>query len=124
MTMARMTCTAVPTDDRQSAVLQMHEDGKPLAHMILDAASLEGLIRDLARVRARLAEEVTPELDPGARIDIEASPAWKIPRTHTGPPGVVLALRHPGVGWLGFLLDKERAQAIGKALTKTPPAGR
>jgi len=118
--MGRMTFTCGFNENRESGYLEMQEDGQPLARMYFDAATLEDLIRDLARCRSHLTEAVAPELDPGARIETERFPAWRVPDTHSGP-GTVLALRHSGMGWLGFLLEAERAQAIGKALIETPP---
>jgi hypothetical protein len=108
-----MTFAAGIKEGGDTAILEMHEDGKPLAHLYLDAAELEGLIRDLAKIRATMADQVAPALDPGGRLDLERSPAW-IADTRDG--NAVLALRHPGMGWLGFLLEMEKAQAIGTAL--------
>lgn len=120
--MGRMTLAPGLSEDRQMAVLEMREDNIPLAHMIVDAATLEGVIRDLAKCRASMAEAVTPELDPGARLEAEAFPAWRIPDTHSGPADLkLMALRHPGIGWVGFLLEPERAQAIASGLLRQVP---
>lgn len=120
--MGRMTFLAGVSADRDTTVIEMHEDGKPLAHMFVDAATLEGLIRQLGQCRAAMNETVADEIDPGARIETLPSPGWRIPDTHSGPSGTVLmALRHPGLGWLGFLLEEARAREIGAALTNTPP---
>ena len=38
--MGRITFLAGISADRKAAVIEMHEDKKPLAHMIVDAATL------------------------------------------------------------------------------------
>lgn len=120
--MGRMTYVCGVTEDRQSVVLEMHEDGKLLAHMLFDGASTELLIENLAKARSALLEEVPQMLDPGARLTPLVSPAWRVPDTHTGPSGtVLLALRHPGLGWVSFLLEEARSREIGQALVDTAP---
>ena len=118
--MGRMTLETGVSEDRQTAVLEMHEDGNPLAHMLVDASTLEAVIRQLAVLRSQMAEEVTPALDPMSRLEAVPQPAWLVPNQHSGPGGVLMALRHPGYGWLGFLLEKENAHALGKALQAAP----
>ena len=116
--MAKMIYQVGRHDDGQSAVLNMQQDGKPeaLQHLILDAAGLDDLISNLSKVRSTLPEMVTPTLDPGARLDIQTDPAWLVPDAHSGPPGIVLALRHAGLGWLAFHLPKDGAKALSYAL--------
>ena len=120
--MSRMTLTAGLSEDKQTAVVEMREDGNPLAHMIFDAATLEDAIHKLAQARAELADEVPQSLDPGSRLSAIRFPAWRVPDTHNGPSGTMaLALRHPGLGWLSFLLEEGRSREIGQALLDTPP---
>ena len=121
--MGKMTFVSGVSEDKQSAVVEMREDDKALAHMTFDAATLEGLIRRLGECRATMTETVADELDPGSRLEVLPFPAWKVPDTHSGPSGtLLLALRHPGLGWLGFLLEEARARQIGTALTNRPPS--
>jgi hypothetical protein len=116
--MAKMIYQVGLSPDGQSAVLNIQQDGKPetLQHLILDAPGLEDLISNLSKVRSALPEVVTPSLDPGSRLDIQADPAWLVPDAHSGPPGIVLALRHAGLGWLAFHLPKDGAKALSTAL--------
>jgi len=107
--MARMFFTAEITEDRQNVLIQLLQEDKPPGHIICDAS-----IRQLATCRQHLAEEVVPSLEPGSRVEIERNPIWTVTgKRHQPDPEVTLALRHRGFGWLGFLLDKERALAIG-----------
>lgn len=121
--MGRITVFSGVDENRTTAVLEIREDDKPLAHVTFDAAELEGLIRKLSKLRVHMAEQVAPELDPFSRIDDPVDqPAWKVPDTHTGPANrTMLLFRHPGMGWLGFLLEPERANAISGALANAPP---
>jgi hypothetical protein len=116
-----MTLTSGITEDKETAVIELHEDGKALAHITLDAASLEGVIRELGRVRSNMNEIVPLELDPGARIETTPPSSWRVPGAHNGPTEtLLLALRHPGLGWLGYLFDEVNARKLGKALLETP----
>jgi hypothetical protein len=119
--MARIAIHCAATEDREQVVIEIRDGDRGLAHAILDASDTEALIRRLGQLRAALNDPVPGELDPGARIEFANAPAWKVPDTHSGPSDLVLALRHPGLGWLGFLLEAERAKEIGTALIETPP---
>jgi hypothetical protein len=115
--MGRITVFSGLSEDRNTAAVEIREDEKPLAHAIFDAAELEGFIRTLAQLRWHMTEEVSPELDPGARVEYVEWPAWRVPDRHTGPSGTtLLALRHPGLGWLGFLFPHEVGRTVAQAL--------
>lgn len=120
--MARVRYDVGLTKDRRGAVFQIAEEGTVIGHIILDATDLSGLIELLARARSELANPVSPQLDPGARIStIEHFPGWRVPDTHERPEdGVLLLLRHGGYGWIGYMLEPEGAKAIGAALTTGP----
>jgi hypothetical protein len=121
---ANMELRYALSDDKSSMSIELRDKdaNNPLGHIILDASELESVIRNLGKVRSGMAEPVAPELDPMSRIETEMYPAWKVPDTHNSPhPGVMLCLRHPGLGWLGFFLDRDRALLIGDALEKYSP---
>jgi putative transcriptional regulator len=118
--MARMEMRAGVDGSRQHTAVEMWMDGKPLGHVYLDAATLEGHIHALARHRANMAEEVSQELDPGSRLEAHIDPIWRIPAKHP-QQGIVLALRHPGFGWLSFVFPHKEARALAEGLTKSLP---
>jgi hypothetical protein len=108
------------TEDRETAVVQLEQDdGTALGHITLDASGLATFIDEMQQCRSAMVEEVSPQLDPQSRVQTVQSPAWRVPDTHSGGGnGTLLALRHPGLGWLGFLLEKDRALAIADALKR------
>lgn len=115
--MASMTLEKALSVDRKRGLLQMCADGEPLAHMIFDGAFLEREIRDLARFRTNLIEPVADEMKPDQELEIQRDPKWQIPDKHSGPKDqVLMALRHEGFGWTGFMMDAEQARELGQAL--------
>jgi hypothetical protein len=116
--MARMELRSRVDATRQNAVIEMWMDGKPLGHVIFDAATLEGHISVLADQRANMVDEVPKELEPGARLEAIVDPAWRVPANHPAE-GIVLALRHPDLGWLSFVFPHKEARSIADWLTKT-----
>ena len=103
------------SEDRTKAILLIAHQGVTMGHIILDAPELDHLIQGLGTTRANMAEAVVENLDPGARLLATINPAWQ-----TRPPherdGVVLAIRNPGLGWLGHLLPPHEARAMGQSL--------
>ncbi|WP_421722923.1 hypothetical protein [Bauldia sp.] len=123
--MPRMNLKVTIDEDRNSAIIELYEEETLLGHIIYDASTLDQLISELARIRAELRDVVTPELEPFSRVSGTDYPAWRVPDQHSGPPGTaLLTLRHPGLGWLAFLLEPERADDIARALVdyRNPPA--
>jgi len=55
-----------------------------------------------------------PRTEPGTRELVIVNPAW---RTHFGIhpdlDGIVMRLRHLGLGWLTFLLPHHEAKSLG-----------
>lgn len=94
--------------------------GGALAHVVLETPELDTLIRALADLRAALGDPVPAALDPGARLTVLIDPAWqaKPPAPGTGQGGAILVLRHPGLGWQGFLLPRTEAAELGYALVR------
>jgi hypothetical protein len=101
--------------DRLQVCVEMHIDGEPKAHVWYDAASFEDNIQMLGEARAAMAEQVTPDLEHGMRLKAIADPRWQTETRHD-MGGVMLALRHPGLGWVSFLLPPNEARALGNYL--------
>jgi hypothetical protein len=109
------------TDDRQHMLVLFPTE--PMASALIhDAGQVDDLIAGLEFLRRGMIEQVPPTLDPGSRLDSIIGPAWRATDTPDGP---VLAFRHPGLGWLGFLLPAEGRRQLGEWLLGTarePPA--
>ena len=118
--MARMRLNASVDSSREHVVIELSMDGKPLGHIELDSASVEKHIHDLAQHRANLNDPVTPTLDAGSRLEAIVDPRWRVPKPIE--QGRVLALRHPGLGWLSFVFPDKEARAIAEWLTKESPS--
>lgn len=68
----------------------------------LSADELDSLIVAAAKRRAELTPGHSDQ--PPAQAEAIFSPAW---HTAPVPQGVLFMLRHPGLGWLGFVLPHE-----------------
>jgi hypothetical protein len=111
----------VATDEaREHVVLELWMDGKPLGHINFDGATVEKHIQDVGDMRAELNETVTPELDPGSRLKAIVGPSWKV-EDYRVPEGRIISLRHPGLGWLTFILSEDSAREMVKQLTRDLP---
>jgi len=112
----RMKVTIETDKRRDNLAIELARDGKSLGRVIFAASDVEALLLSIAEVRSSLREQVIPELEPKFRIATVEEPAWRI--SNPTPDGRrMLALRHPGFGWLGFLLDRDRANAISRGLS-------
>ena len=121
--MAEMTLGLRTEENKLSVYLELQADGIALGHMYLSAPILDRLIRDLARHRAELIDQVPLEIAPGTQLETVINPVWQTrqleARDQQGnkidePTG--LALRHPGLGWLSFLLPPSESKAVGEWL--------
>ena len=83
----------------------------------LDAKELDRLIFQLGQARSELLDQVPADLPQGAKMAAQFNPRWY---THQSPhpslQGILLNLRHSGLGWLGFILPHNEALALGKWL--------
>lgn len=119
--MDRMEIRTRHNNTKEYVTIELLMNGEALGHIHLDASSAEKYIHDLALHRSALVDQVPAELDPGSRLEALVDPIWKIP-DHKTPHGRVLALRHPGLGWLSFVFPDKEAVQIAEWLTKDLPS--
>lgn len=105
--------TSISEEGSQHLVLEMIVGGEPQAHARLWGGEIENFIHQIGNTRAKLSDTVPLDIDPGSRISTVIDPVW---RAKEVPDGAVLALRHPGLGWLGFHFDPKEMTALGKWL--------
>jgi hypothetical protein len=117
---AAIKITVKSSDDRETLHLQFDEEDRLLGHVVLDGASAEQLTHEIAGHRARLKELPAKELDIGSRVDAVFDPIWLGYGKNTDQ-GRLLALRHPGFGWLGFIIPDHKAAAMAKWLPEELP---
>lgn len=115
--MAHMKLDVSPAKDGLHVCIEMHMDGKPLGHIFLSGSDCEELCQTIARSRRTLPDQVSPEIDPNSRLAASFDPVCTVFPRHSGDMhGVALALRHPGLGWLSFLLPAPKAAELGAQL--------
>lgn len=113
--MQKVTLTTEIVEDRDEVLLTMLLEGEPLGHIFMNGADTETVAHQLGAERAKLQDRVSTELDPGSRLTLKVDPIW---RTMPHENGVVLAIRHPGFGWLSFLIPEESMQPLAERLLK------
>lgn len=120
---AKMRLVASRAPDGEHVQIQLDMNDKPLGYILFDGATAELHAIAVAKVRSELPDPVAPTLDDGSRVEAIANPAWRLDQTEIGP---ILALRHPGLGWLGFVFPPHEAKHIGEVLlelSRTSDAG-
>jgi hypothetical protein len=106
-------------NDRSHVTVQLMNDDKVIGESTLSADELDIVISALGQFRADLYPQMRPEPDqsPGAREILVVDPAWRaVPSPHAEIDGIVLRVRHPGFGWVSFLLPRHEGLALGKWL--------
>jgi hypothetical protein len=93
-------------------------DGIEMGVQRLTAAEVDAFLQTITNLRAKMAPGVARQA-PDAPCGVVADPVWAI-QTHPASSDKILALRHPGSGWLSFLLPEKAALALARALTPNP----
>jgi hypothetical protein len=114
--MDRMTLSVGRTSDGEGVRLETVRNGKVVGRIVFDAVSTDQCVRNIAKHRAALTDQVSPSLDPGARLQPVTEAAWSVLPGRDGT--VVVAMRDPGLGWCSFSLDPAEAKAMAKRLEK------
>jgi hypothetical protein len=102
------------SDDRQTVRIETAVDGELTSSGASEACEISGLINLLMANRAKMADEVARDLDPGSIIPEITDPIWKSQRQADG--SVAIAVRHPGFGWLSLLLPKASAEHLSRSI--------
>ncbi|HVE06867.1 MAG TPA: hypothetical protein VNE00_06425 [Paraburkholderia sp.] len=87
---------------------------------LLNAAEAEALIEKLALFRATMREAVPDQMSRTHRYHIEIDPCWYA-EPHGTDGGLVLLMRHEGIGWSGFALSARQLVALGRDLREAAP---
>lgn len=108
--------TGLDAQDKNIAILQIEQDMEPLAHVMLPPPELSNLIEKLGKTRAAMPDQIPPELSPGSRLPFINSPAWHVEQRGAE---LLVAIRHPGYGWLAFTMPENEADKFSSAVSKT-----
>ena len=109
------------SDDRKTASLVAPSD--PPIVMSFTADSLEGLLKSAMEVRAALSPPHAADFAFGQTVQAVDNPRV-VSELDTRTGRSVLHIRHPGYGWLHFLLPKANAAKLAELLrnqVETPP---
>lgn len=102
--------------------LQLVNAGKVVGEATLNAEEMDAVIDGLGRFRAGLSQQVRQEPDQssGSQELLVVDPAWRTTQSpHAEIDGIVMRLRHIGLGWVSFLLPRHEGLALGKWLTES-----
>lgn len=107
-------------DDKSHVILKLLSDGKVVGQSTLTASELDAVISGIGRIRPSLSEQVSREPDYTRFPELVViDPAWRTsPSPHADADGIIMRLRHVGVGWVSFLLPRHEGLALGKWLTE------
>lgn len=115
--MATFEFRTATAEDRSSITIEIIVDEVSIGHAVMDARELDGFIMSLSLHRAGLKERVADE--PDADLPSVPYPDWRISQADADGDRL-LGFRHPGFGWLGFLLDEDSLQEIREVLNRHP----
>src|SRR5690348_13313443 len=108
----------------RSPELGIRTDGQPATQVALNARGLDLAIALLGEARAVLKDPVppAPQQDGNTRELMVLDPRWQtqLP-VHPTLNGITLRVRHPGLGWLTFLLPWHEAKSLGEWLKNSTP---
>jgi hypothetical protein len=89
----------------------------------LDGAQAEALIQRLALYRSAMKPAVGPQISRTHGYHVAIEPIW-FAEPNLTIDGVVLLLRHGGLGWIGFAFDREVLKRMRRDLTRAIEAAR
>ena len=125
--MIRLKVNFVPEEQLTYLTIVQGEGAgaEELAYIGLGAEGLTGVINILVDARSRFTEKVPDEppngsnesngpYGPNGIADI-VDPRWQLAPEPTSD-GPCLRLRHPGLGWLGFVIPPSQAEHIQRKL--------
>jgi hypothetical protein len=115
------TASVAVADDLRSATLQFHASSASSNEITLSASQLDELIFVLGTARAKMAEQLPTEplTEALTREAVVIDPIWRTNfPPHQSLDGLLLRMRHPGLGWLTFLLPHHECMALAEWLSK------
>ncbi len=110
-------------DDKSKVRLEVVEtDGQTVSDTLwafeMDTVIVSSMIERLALIRAVMNDPVPMALDRGKLIfrEVQLDAAWAVMDEGPMSKRFMLALRHPGYGWVPFAFTKKPAQQLTDAM--------
>ncbi len=107
-------------EPRGHVEIEFWVDDALVGQVRLAAADVDEHLRAMAALRAQMADVVPETLEPNARLLTERDPKWVLGQ-NPAQDRFLLALRHAGLGWLGFALPGGEARAIAEMVRNSGP---
>jgi hypothetical protein len=123
--LATENLTVTLCQDKGTAKIGLSFEGKPASELTLTPRDLDLIIGVLGEARAIMSKPVSFEPSKDRRRELMVlNPAWRTePPIHPTLNGITLRLRHPGLGWLTFLLPWNEVKSLGEWLVKASTPG-
>ena len=103
--------------NKATIIITVMQRSVALSSAVMESPELDTFIALLSANRAMMADPIPMEQEPTGRTVALYDPVWRARIPRVAPkPGVLLTLRHPGLGWIGSLLPPTEARALGEAL--------
>ena len=117
LAVANMELRTSPTPDRKHVNIELWMDGKPLGHIHLSGGESEQFCHLVANARQALTDKVSETLPTNGPHAATFKPHCNVVAEHSQSRlGIVMALRHPGLGWIPFLLPRTQATELAQLL--------
>lgn len=108
------------SEDKSTGTIRLVAQGEPTTELKVTPRDLDAIIAVLGEARAVMTDPVSYEhrTDRSRELMI-LNPPWRTESpVHPTLHGITLRLRHPGFGWLTFLLPWNEVQSLGDWLVK------
>jgi hypothetical protein len=114
--LAQSKASPVWTLDDPKTTLTEQLPNAPAVTLKLDAAEVDKLIATLAQMRAEM-KPSRPIVEPalGTKINVATVGRWYV---QPDGNGIVLAILHPGYGWVGLYLDPSNIEQLSRRLPR------
>ena len=114
-----LSIAATLADDKRTASLQFMIGGNVTWQAVVDAATLDAIIRKLDVSRGQMLEPISPDVEIGKLYPSNFNPRWRV-EPDSENRFAVIWIRNPGVGWYAYGFPRDEVAAIVKWLRKIP----
>jgi hypothetical protein len=100
--------------DKTLLSVAIHDDeGNVVADHVMDAAQIDIFMAELGKRRAEMTPTIPRKLDPNPVFkNVIRNPVFHIDREHAVSKEIIVAARHDGFGWLGFIVPMDEAALL------------